>query len=53
MSIKNLCSCVICKKVKNRDKIKTKLLIKAGWCVKVFEDRHYTPIQAFNELTTL
>lgn len=38
------------KQVQNRDRIKIKKLTDAGWVVKVFEDREYTPISAFNEL---
>lgn len=36
--------------VQNRDAIKTKELSKAGWNVVVFEDRYYTPQQAFDVL---
>ena len=33
--------------VQNRDKIKIKLFLSLGWHVYVFEDRYYTPEQAF------
>jgi predicted nucleic acid-binding Zn ribbon protein len=37
-------------KVQARDKLKTELFTNAGWKVIVFEDRYYTPEQAFEEL---
>lgn len=38
------------KQVQNRDRIKTKKLIEAGWKVLIFEDRYYTPTEAFSEI---
>ncbi len=35
------------KQVQTRDKIKTKLFKDLGWNVYIFEDRYYTPEQAF------
>lgn len=39
--------------VQNRDKIKKDVLKRHGWNVIVFEDRHYTPNSAFEELLTM
>lgn len=36
--------------VQNRDKIKIDLLKKSGWNILVFEDRHYSPESAFEEV---
>jgi very-short-patch-repair endonuclease len=36
--------------VQNRDRIKKKVLEKDGWTVLMFEDRHYTPESAFEEI---
>lgn len=36
--------------VQTRDKIKQTKLTNAGWNVLVFEDRHFTPQTAFNEI---
>jgi very-short-patch-repair endonuclease len=38
------------KQVQNRDKIKTKELINAGWKVLAFNDNEYTPQTAFDYL---
>lgn len=36
--------------VQNRDKIKINEIKKAGWTAIVYEDRYYTPMEAFNDL---
>lgn len=36
--------------VQNRDKIKINEIKNLGWNILIFEDRFYTPEQAFNEL---
>lgn len=38
------------KQVQNRDRIKIKEIKKLGWSAIIFEDRYYTPEQAFSEL---
>jgi hypothetical protein len=38
------------KQVQNRDRIKKEEIKNAGWNFVVFEDRHYTPITAFNKI---
>lgn len=38
------------KQVQNRDSIKIKKFSKIGWKVLVYEDRHYTVNQAFNDI---
>lgn len=41
------------KQVQRRDKIKKKLFESLGWTVVSFQDRHYTPITALQELKKL
>lgn len=41
------------KQVQNRDSIKIRKLTELGWKVIVFEDRSYTPEQAYNSLLEL
>ncbi len=41
------------KQVKTRDSIKVKEIINSGWTPIIFEDRYYTPKQAFDELINL
>ena len=36
--------------VQNRDRLKSKLFESLGWKVVLFEDRHYTPKQAFEKI---
>jgi len=36
--------------VQTRDRIKIKTLSNNGWTVLVFEDRHFTPITAFQNI---
>ncbi len=41
------------KQVQNRDRIKTNILRKNGWVVLTFEDRHWSPKEAFDEIKTI
>ena len=38
------------KQVQNRDRLKTKLFKEAGWTVLIYEDRHFTPQTAFEDI---
>ena len=38
------------KQVQNRDRIKKDLFKNLGWKVFIFEDRYYSPKQAFEEI---
>lgn len=41
------------KQVQTRDRLKTKLFESLGWKVLIFEDRHFTPMSAYNTLVGL